>query len=80
MKVLTALVCLSLATFAPLGVVAQDEAKITAFSEVAGAYVNVNILKVKQTPMSQQDFCTLLTGTYCPATVGDRLLVPTSAD
>ena len=47
-------------------VAAQDITQVSAYSEVAGPYVNVNVLKVKQTPMSQQNFCTLLTGSYCP--------------
>lgn len=77
MKFTTALICLSMVTLAsPIG--AQEEPTvISAYSEVAGTYVNVNVLEVEATPMSEQDFCTLLTGSYCYPRIGDGVLTTT---
>lgn len=67
MKVL-AITCMTLALFASQ-VAAQGQ--ITAYSAVIDAEVQVNVLKVEQTPMSYQNYCTLLTGTYCGPTSVD---------
>jgi hypothetical protein len=50
-------------------VAAQEE--ITAYSAMLDKEVHVTVLKVEKTPMSYQDFCTLLTGTYCGPTSAD---------
>lgn len=77
MKFTTALISLSLVALAsPIGA-QEEQATLSAYSEVAGTYVNVNVLDVKQTPMHQQDFCTLLTGSYCYPRVGDGVLTST---
>jgi len=63
MRFLAVMICLTLASSAPLVAAAQQESSVMAFSVVAGKTVNVNIVKVERTPMSYQDFRTLITGT-----------------
>jgi hypothetical protein len=59
---------MALALLAPQ-VAAQED--IRAYSVLMDAEVHVTVLKVEKTTMSYQDFCTLLTFTYCGPTSSD---------
>jgi hypothetical protein len=67
---------LGLGVFASVMPLAAQEA-ITAYSAVIDADVPVRVLKVAVTPtMSHQDFCTLMTSTYCGPTSYDTAEPP----
>jgi hypothetical protein len=64
-KKIALLVTATILSVAPLAVAQDTPSTMLAYSATLDRYVNVNILKVEQTPMRDQDFCTLLTGHYC---------------